>query len=420
LKCASTADAFDVATRAFKPSASTDGCYPLTLTANVIFHHSYADLKKYCFVDDETGAKGTGVPAVQFWKWMFESGINVETAIVRSKAVPLLHTVNNSAQVKAASWMTDSIQCGHPPDVVEVDNTRTYIIAGAAGGCALIILAIIAWLITARHAWQVNPLKGVNVLQVVKDVHKEVLPMTDGQVATYIPELGKVDPALFGICIVTVNGEVYKYGDVDYEFSIQSMSKPLGYAQALEERGFDYVETKVNVEPAGGAFDTMELDSRNRPFNPFINSGAIAIAMQLAGDMHQRYESFRELMSGFCNREVRLDDNIYKCESATGARNRAIADKLASHGICNNEYDKEHGLVRQILCPNSLLSSHNICRSVTLTRAVSQEAYFMMCSTLHNAVDLATLAATCANHGVNPISKKQIISNAVNEKMMRY
>ena len=133
----------------------------------------------------------------------------------------------------------------------------------------------------------------------------------------------------------------------------------------------------------------MELDPRNRPFNPFINSGAIAIAMQLAGDMHVRYESFRQLMSGFCNREVRLDEEIYKCESATGARNRAIADKLSAHGICNNQYDHEHGLVRENSRPRPC-SPYTLCRATLLTRTPRVAG-----GLLHDVLDVAQYGRPC-------------------------
>jgi hypothetical protein len=101
-------------------------------------------------------------------------------------------------------------------------------------------------------------------------------------------------------------------------------------------------------------------------------------------------QGFCQALSGYCNREVKLDEKIYQSESATATRNRQIAEKLLSHGICVNEHDKEHGL----------------------------EAYFMMCSTLVSTVDLAILAATCANQGTNPLSKKQIVAGAINEEMM--
>jgi glutaminase len=117
-----------------------------------------------------------------------------------------------------------------------------------------------------------NPLKGVDVQKIVQEVHAHVLPLTGGKVATYIPELGRVSPELFGIAICTVEGKIFKFGDVDHEFSIQSMSMPLAYAHALSERGFPHMKTKVNVEAAGGDFDTMELDDKNRPFKYFYFS----------------------------------------------------------------------------------------------------------------------------------------------------
>jgi glutaminase len=112
--------------------------------------------------------------------------------------------------------------------------------------------------------------------------------------------------------------------------------------------------------------------------------------MQLQGDTKERYEGFRQVMSGFCNKEVRLHEGIYESESSTAARNRAIAEKLLEHNICESEYDKEHGL----------------------------EAYFMMCSTLLNTVDLAVLAATCAYHGQNPISKRNVVDQSTIAEMM--
>lgn len=331
------------------------------------------------------------MPAVQFWKWMIETGENVEKAILNQKGVPLLHTVNNTAQMKAALWMANSIQCAHPPDPVVEEANRMFIIVSVVTGCVIVFLSLFVWhVVTTRHAMQTNPLKGVNVQQIILQVLEDVYPNTDGNVATYIPELGQVSPDLFGICICSVDGTIFKVGDWDYEFSIQSMSKPLGYAHALDQRGFDHMKLKVNVEPAGGAFDCLEMDNQNRPFNPYINSGAICCVMQLRGDMQERYEGLRQFMSGFCNKQVVLDERIYESESSTAVRNREISDKLEENQMCETPYEKEHGL----------------------------EAYFMMCSTLLTTVDLATLAGTCANYGRNPISKQQVVDNIINEEMM--
>ena len=44
------------------------------------------------------------------------------------------------------------------------------------------------------------------VYEKYKDVH-------DGEVATYIPELAKVKPDDFGVCLATVDGQVFSVGD---------------------------------------------------------------------------------------------------------------------------------------------------------------------------------------------------------------
>jgi hypothetical protein len=206
---------------------------------------------------------------VQFWKFLLERGEHVEQAIVSSQAVPLVHTTNNTEQVRAALWMASSIQCGHPPDDI-IASMRTVIIVSVVGGSVLLLLIFIAHVVKTKYAMERNPLKGIDVQKIVQEVHANILPTTGGKVATYIPELGKVSPDLFGIAICTVEGKIFKFGDVDHEFSIQSMSKPLAYAHALSERGFPHMKTKVNVEPAGGAFDTMEMDDKNRPFKYFL------------------------------------------------------------------------------------------------------------------------------------------------------
>ena len=102
-------------------------------------------------------------------------------------------------------------------------------------------------------------------------------PLGEGKVANYIPELAKVNPDLFSICVVTVDGQVYEVGDCNHLFTIQSISKVFVYGMALEEHGRDYVLTRVGVEPTGEAFNAIVLDEKSkRPYNPMVNAGAIA------------------------------------------------------------------------------------------------------------------------------------------------
>ena len=91
-------------------------------------------------------------------------------------------------------------------------------------------------------------------------LHQQLLPVTHGRVASYIPELAKADPADFGIAIATVDGRVYEVGTTRKAFTIQSISKPLVYGVALEDQGPQRVQQVVGVEPSGEAFNSISLE----------------------------------------------------------------------------------------------------------------------------------------------------------------
>src|SRR6187431_1693462 len=114
--------------------------------------------------------------------------------------------------------------------------------------------------------------------ELIDQLHAKHVSLTAGQVATYIPELGKANPEHFGICVVTAEGDVMAAGDCDVPFTIQSISKPFTFGMALEDLGEDTVSRFVGVEPSGDAFNSIWLNgSTNRPYNPMVNTGAIAI-----------------------------------------------------------------------------------------------------------------------------------------------
>ena len=125
---------------------------------------------------------------------------------------------------------------------------------------------------------------GSAVAAYLERLHARHGAIDDGEVATYIPELSRVDPSLFGICIATVDGAVYEAGDTHAPFTIQSMSKPLTYGLALERLGTDAVRSRIGVEPSGDAFNEISLSPETgMPRNPLINAGAIACAGLVAG-----------------------------------------------------------------------------------------------------------------------------------------
>src|SRR5260370_29957269 len=134
------------------------------------------------------------------------------------------------------------------------------------------------------------------VLDYLKQLHSEYALLTEGQVATYIPELAKANPEWFGICLATTNGAVYEVGESEQSFTIQSLSKPFAYGLALEDNGrMPFLQT-VGVEPTGDAFNSISLDpGTGRPRNPMINAGAITTPALILGKPDR--PKFRRLLA---------------------------------------------------------------------------------------------------------------------------
>jgi glutaminase len=200
--------------------------------------------------------------------------------------------------------------------------------------------------------------------------------MNGGEVASYIPELTKADPDWFGICLVTMDGVAYSVGDAGQMFTIQSISKPFVYATALADRGQKFVSGRVGVEPSGDAFNSISLNPQNgAPLNPMINAGAIASTSLVDGDTPEaQWQRIEASLAGFIGRDISVDESVYRSESETGFRNRAIAWMLKNFGITDGE------------------------------PMASLENYFRQCSILVNCRDLAYMAATLANGGVHPVT----------------
>jgi len=139
-----------------------------------------------------------------------------------------------------------------------------------------------------------------------------------GEVATYIPELGNANPDEFGICLTSVSGQTFEVGATATAFTIQSISKPLLFAMALDEHGRDAVLRKVGVEPTGEAFNAIVLDeATNRPFNPMVNAGAIATCALIGGaNTAERWQRVLDTFSRAAGQTLRRDDVVYESERA--------------------------------------------------------------------------------------------------------
>lgn len=216
---------------------------------------------------------------------------------------------------------------------------------------------------------------------ILNGLHAKYSAVQEGAVATYIPELAKADPNWFAISIVSVDGQVVEVGNHQQLFSIQSVSKPFVFGMALEDHGREHVLTKVSVEPTGEAFNSIVLDERsNRPFNPLVNSGAIATADLVEGrDFPQRVTRLLEMFSRFAGRSVHIDNTVFLSERATGHRNRAMAHLMLNFGMVRDRVEE------------------------------TLELYFQQCSVLVNCHDLAVMGATLANGGVNPFTKERAL-----------
>ena len=213
----------------------------------------------------------------------------------------------------------------------------------------------------------------------LQDLHAKYRGVNDGKVADYIPELALAKPEWFGISVVTVDGQSFDVGDHDQLFSIQSVSKPFVFGQALDDHGRDAVLAKVGVEPTGEAFNAIVLDEvSNRPFNPLVNAGAIATADLIHGkDFADRIKRLMALFGRYAGRDLYIDNSIFLSERTTGHRNRAIAHLMLNFGMVSEQISD------------------------------SLELYFQQCSILVNAHDLAVIGATLANAGMNPLTNQR-------------
>ncbi len=210
--------------------------------------------------------------------------------------------------------------------------------------------------------------------------HAEFCRDRSGAVADYIPELKKANPAHFGVSLATIDGHVYEVGDSAVPFTIQSISKAFVFALALEMLGADKVEAVIGVEPSGDAFNSIRLRPDNRPYNPMVNSGAIACS----GLIHkargsEAFECIRDALGRFAGRKLDVDEAVFASERETGDRNRAIAYLLRNYAVVEGD-------VGAVL-----------------------DVYFRQCSVLVTARDLAVMAATLANNGINPVTGEQVM-----------
>lgn len=220
------------------------------------------------------------------------------------------------------------------------------------------------------------------ITAVLAQLHERLGAVHDGEVATYIPELARVDPDRFGIAVAMADGTVYEVGDSRHPFTIQSVSKAFTFGLALRDHGRERLLEMVGVEPTGDPFNAIELDEvHNRPPNPMVNAGAIAVTSVVEGaDAAERWARIHQCLSTLAGRTLDVDEAVAASERATGDRNRAIAYLMLASGMIRPE-------VEEVL-----------------------DLYVRQCSVLVTAADLALMGATLANGGRQPIDGAPVFS----------
>jgi glutaminase len=185
--------------------------------------------------------------------------------------------------------------------------------------------------------------------RVVSEIADEMRQRTDrGEVATYIPELARVDAKAFGIAVIDVDGKVAVSGDSETPFSIQSISKVFTLTLALGKIG-DRLWRRVGREPSGSPFNSIVQLEREQgvPRNPFINAGAIAVTdVILSG--HQPRDTLGEILRFMRfladDPSITIDEAVAASEQRTGFRNIALANYMKSFGVLDNPVDLTLGV----------------------------------------------------------------------------
>jgi glutaminase len=229
---------------------------------------------------------------------------------------------------------------------------------------------------------------GTEIQKAVDPAYGKFRTLKEGKNADYIPALAKVDPNLFGIAVVTTDGKVYTAGDVKTEVSIQSISKVFTMAQVIQEQGLDSIAKRIGVDATGARFNSIIAVEGVRTvvgtgapeMNALVNPGAISATSMVTGATSDAvWKKIIDFHSDAAGRQLSVLQDVYKSESDTNQRNQAIGALMFAYGYIKSNWQQ------------------------------AVDLYTRQCSIGVNARDLATMAATLASGGKNPMDGKQLM-----------
>ena len=218
----------------------------------------------------------------------------------------------------------------------------------------------------------------------LKNAYDKYKDLQEGANADYIPALAEVDPNLFGIALITVDGEVFTMGDVTTEVSIQSISKVFTMARVIQDSGPEVISAAMGVDATGQVFNSIVAieQYQGSEMNAMVNPGAITATSMVQGENGDaQWANIINTYSDFAGRDLTVLEDVYESEAATNQRNQAISMLMYAYG-----HIKENPLE-------------------------ATDIYTRQCSVGVNAKDLANMAATLANGGVNPVTGKKVIDS---------
>ena len=216
------------------------------------------------------------------------------------------------------------------------------------------------------------------------EIASEVVTVMPGKIADYIPELGKVNPDKFGVCLTTLHHKYFKFGDADEKFSIQSIAKVLALVLAYKIEG-ENLWKRVGVEPSETPFNSfVQLENNNGiPRNPLINSGALVISDILVSHLKNPKNDFLAFVRSLSkNKTINFSARIAESEKATSFRNAAFINLMKSFGNIKNDIN------------------------------VVMDFYFYLCSIEMTCKELSEVFLFLANYGINPFTKEKILSTS--------
>ncbi|HXX49571.1 MAG TPA: glutaminase A [Myxococcota bacterium] len=251
-------------------------------------------------------------------------------------------------------------------------------------GCSRALLATLGvGLAATAQLARAQALDPAEIDRVLKEAHEKFQGVSEGKNADYIPALAKVPSKLFGIALVTADGKLHAVGDADALFSIQSISKVFTMARVIQDQGEARIEDTVGVDATGQPFNSIVAieQYKGHQMNALVNPGAIATTGMVAGKTDaEKWGRILETDSDFAGRKLEVNQEVYASEAETNQRNQAIAELMFAYGLIQDDP-----------------------KMVT-------DVYTRQCSLNVSAKDLAEMAATLANGGRNPVTKKQVIA----------